>query len=210
MEEQNLFNKPDSDMEAPVSHKEQLQQIIQSGENIQQQSFDQLPFKVKYAGFWVRFAASFVDGLILIIPLFLLGLVLGLLGTPEFVNSILGYFLAWTYAIYMLNNHQATLGKMALGLKVTTANGSKPIIGKLALREILGKFINVVTLCIGYIIIAFTEKKQGLHDMMADTVVVYDTARKSRPWLVVVCIIFGLIVPLAIGIWVWVIFGKLY
>lgn len=81
----------------------------------------------------------------------------------------------------MLNTRQATLGKMALGLKVTAVDGGKPTIGRLALREILGRFVNAITLFIGYIIIAFTEKKQGLHDMMVDTVVIYDPARKKRP-----------------------------
>jgi hypothetical protein len=85
---------------------------------------------------------------------------------------------------------------MTLGLKVIAVDGTKPSLGKLALREILGKFLDGLTLGIGYLMVAFTAKKRGLHDIIADTVVIYDPARKRRPWLVGCAITFILIIPI--------------
>lgn len=185
MEEQIKQNANESSTET------QLQQIVASGAA---ETAQIKPIQVEYAGFWVRFAAVLIDGFVLFIPNIIIQTIFG-----KSIGGFLAYVLMWTYAIYMLNTKQATLGKMAVGLKVTTADGSKPTIGKLALREILGKILNAFTLGIGYIMVAFTKKKQGLHDMIADTVVTYDPNRKKRPWLVVLGIIFALIIP-TIGI----------
>lgn len=170
---------------------EQLQQIIQSSESIAPQREDATVAAVEYAGFWVRFAANLVDGLVLIIPSIIVNVIFG-----KNLGVFMQYVLTWTYAIYMLNTRQATLGKMALGIKVTTTNNDKLTVGKLALREIVGKILNLFTLGIGYLMIVFTEKKQGLHDKLADTVVVYDPTRKRRGWLVVLGIVFALVIPI--------------
>jgi uncharacterized RDD family membrane protein YckC len=66
---------------------------------------------------------------------------------------------------------QATLGKMALGLKVTDLNGKQISFGK-ATGRYFAKIISAIILLIGFIMVAFTEKKQGLHDMIAGTLVV--------------------------------------
>ena len=73
--------------------------------------------KIEYAGFWVRVAANFVDGLVLFIPSLILQIVFG-----KNFGGLLGYVLMWTYAIYMINSRGATLGKMAVGLKVISMN----------------------------------------------------------------------------------------
>lgn len=150
---------------------------------------------VEYAGFWIRFAAALIDGIVLIIPSIIIQFIFG-----KNFGNLLQLILIWAYAIYMLNTRQATLGKMAVGLKVTAVNGDKSSIGKLALREILGKILNVFTLYIGFFMIAFTKKKQGLHDIIADTVVIYDPERKPKKWLVVLSIFVVLILPMMLAI----------
>jgi len=66
---------------------------------------------------------------------------------------------------------QGSLGKMAMGIKVTDLEGNRISFGKAFLRAI-GKVLSGMIMYIGYIMAAFTEKKQGLHDMIASTLVV--------------------------------------
>lgn len=193
MDTQTSFNDPPVNPQTQNSQSELLQQIVQSGENIQQTVPAEQPVaQVEYAGFWARFAAYMLDSLILGIPVAIVNVLLPI--------PILGMVLFFAYMICMLNFKQATLGKMAVGLKVTTSSGEKPEIGKIILRETIGKIVSGIILYVGFLMVAFTKKKQGLHDMIADTVVVWDPARKRRKWLVVVGIAFGLIMPIIIMI----------
>ena len=171
---------------------QQPEPIIQTMETMSQPVLaqEQVSEQLEYAGFWVRFSAMFVDGLVLIIPSIIVAAIFG-----KNLGTFLQYVLMWGYSIYMLTTRQATLGKMAVGIKVVSINGDNQTTGKLALREIVGKILNMITLGIGYIMIAFTEKKQGLHDMIADTVVVYDQSGKRRPWLVGLCVAIACIIP---------------
>lgn len=66
---------------------------------------------------------------------------------------------------------QATIGKMALGIIVTDMNGAKLTLSKAFVRNI-SRILSNLTMLIGYIIAAFTEKKQALHDIIAGTLVV--------------------------------------
>ncbi len=74
------------------------------------------------------------------------------------------------FALMESSKSQATLGKMAVGIKVTDLEGNRINFGKAFLRSI-GKIISGMIMYIGYIMAAFTEKKQGLHDMIANTLV---------------------------------------
>lgn len=67
--------------------------------------------------------------------------------------------------------YQGSVGKIALGIKVTDLNGEPLPFSKALLRN-LSKFISWAILCIGYAMIVFDERKQGLHDKIADTFVV--------------------------------------
>ncbi len=75
------------------------------------------------------------------------------------------------YAIMESSKAQASLGKMAVGIKVTDMDGQRISFGKGLLRSI-GKIISGMILLIGYLMAAFTDKKQALHDMIASTLVV--------------------------------------
>lgn len=135
-----------------------------------------------YAGFWKRFAAFFIDILILVVLAALAGGILGFLfvastGTAdaegaEFVGQIGGILVGWIYyAAFESSEKQATLGKMALNIKVTDINGNRIGFGRATGRH-FAKIISHVILFIGFLMIAFTQRKQGLHDMLAGCLVV--------------------------------------
>jgi uncharacterized RDD family membrane protein YckC len=65
-----------------------------------------------------------------------------------------------------------TPGKMALRIKVVCTDGSQLTYGRAAKREVLGKFVSSILLGIGYLMVAFDHRKQGLHDKIADTYVI--------------------------------------
>jgi uncharacterized RDD family membrane protein YckC len=132
-----------------------------------------------YAGFWTRFAAAFVDGIILYIIQALVGFVFGfiygaILRTAAGVESIavvLGIVIAWLYyAVMESSAQQATLGKQALGIIVTDTEGKQISFARATGRH-FSKWISAMILLIGYILAAFTEKKQALHDIIAGTLV---------------------------------------
>ncbi len=91
-----------------------------------------------------------------------------------FVSLILGFLsllISWLYyALFESSSRQATPGKMILNLKVADFNGDKVPFGK-ATGRYFGKIISGLIFNIGYIMVAFTEKKQALHDMIAGCIV---------------------------------------
>lgn len=93
------------------------------------------------------------------------GLGLMLLGSFFLYVAIFFYF-----AVQHSSRHQATFGKRAMKLYVTDLQGERLSFGKAALRA-LGRFINGMTMLVGWAMVLFTDKKQGLHDMIASTLV---------------------------------------
>jgi len=135
-----------------------------------------------YAGFWKRVAAFLIDYLIIIVGCYAIGCVLGIVlylagisyNTKTFEQRCLlwGVIIYWLYYALMESSpKQATLGKMALRIKVTDLNG-KIISFSRATGRHFGKIISQIILCIGFIMVASTQKKQGLHDIMAGCLVV--------------------------------------
>ncbi len=121
---------------------------------------------IQYAGFWLRFVAIFIDSLILVIPMVLVYAVFSDLGW--FVNIVL----IWLYYASMESSEkQATLGKLAMGIKVTDLQGNQISFGRATGRH-FAKMISGLTLFIGHIMAGFTEKKQALHDMIANCLVI--------------------------------------
>ena len=147
---------------------------------------------IRYGGFWERFAAAFIDGIIVWIAMKIISL--ALFTTPQLdinesenpgeIWSALGQFylemvpsmivslvINWLYFAYMESSeNQATIGKMALNLKVTDLRGERISFGR-ATGRFFSKYVSSLTLLIGYIMAAFTERKQALHDMIAGTLV---------------------------------------
>lgn len=135
---------------------------------------------MKYAGFWKRFVAAFLDGIILYILGALIGFVFGLLYATalrtaeglEAISLILGFVISWLYyALMESSSQQATLGKQAMGIIVTDLNNNRISFAR-ATGRYFAKIISGIILLIGYIMAAFTEKKQALHDIIASTLVI--------------------------------------
>ena len=142
---------------------------------------------MEYGGFWRRVLAYIIDGIILNIASGLVGFVLGLgwgfAGGGEesatYLGGAVGFLIGLLYfALMESSTKQATLGKMALGMIVTDENGGR-ISFLRAIGRYLGKILSTLILLIGFIMVAFTERKQGLHDMIASTLVV-----KGQPGMV--------------------------
>ena len=117
------------------------------------------------AGFWIRFVAMLLDGILVGGVSFALAMV----GAP----SILGLVIGLGYWIYFPSSDMmATPGKSVLGLKITDNDGNQITGGTAAVRY-LGYIISAIVLYIGFIMVGFSDKKRGLHDMIAGTLVVY-------------------------------------
>ena len=151
----------------------------------------------KYAGFWLRFAAYILDQLILqtIIGLLMLPMIFGMVAgvitaskevgdaskAIAIISVVMGFIailcvisiiIGWLYyAIMESSKHQGTLGKMAVGVIVTDIEGNRISFAR-ATGRYFGKIISTMTMYIGYIMAGFTVRKQALHDIMSDCLVV--------------------------------------
>lgn len=145
------------------------------------------------AGFVRRFAALFLDQLILAVPLFALAMLLGLAtgmsnqanGEPN-VAFVLLFYLVWFvvlvlyYAGQESSVHQATLGKRALGIKVVDRDGRRLSFAH-AVARWFAAALSYATLYIGFLMAAFTERKTALHDLVSGTQVVDRWAYTESP-----------------------------
>jgi uncharacterized RDD family membrane protein YckC len=140
-----------------------------------------------YAGFWKRLAAFILDYVILTATFIFLGAVIGLLiGAPDSANegvdavsSIVGAVIWWLYyAIMESSGRQATLGKIAVRIKVVDRRGGRISFARATGRH-FAKLLSTLALFIGYLMAAFTSRKQALHDMIAGCLVV-NTASNVR------------------------------
>jgi len=126
----------------------------------------------RYAGFWIRLGAYLIDAVILS----------ALIGTLITVlNSVgLGYLAIVVPLLYYAGfeaTRSATPGKMAFGMKLRMVNGD-PMTLRAGIIRYFGYWLSLLTLGIGFLMVGFTKKKRGLHDMIAGTVVVM--ARQKR------------------------------
>jgi len=123
---------------------------------------------VEYAGFGRRLAAVLVDGLIVGAAGGLLGLLAPDSGGVQAL-VVLGSVL---YYVLFIGVRGQTPGKMALGIKVVGPDGGPPGAVRAFVREVVGKFLSSLILCLGYLWMLWDEKRQCWHDKLADTVVV--------------------------------------
>ncbi len=153
---------------------------------------------VQYGGFWLRFVAVLIDGIILAIPLGILqGVLFGSMGanfgriadpgpnaSPEQAFQMLGAMFGvigismvvatainCAYETIFLVKYGATPGKMAVGLKVIRPDGSGIGVGR-AIGRHFAKLLSAIILYIGYIMAGFDAQKRALHDMLCDTRVI--------------------------------------
>lgn len=163
---------------------------------------------VVMAGFLKRLAAASIDGIILgiasyailIVGMLVIGgagalnpttamsdLASGMIGVTA-IFAVYGVIIGGQAAYYgwmQASGSQATLGKMAVGIKVTRGDGSAMSLGRSLGRWAAYFFLGLVTCNIAYLVSAFTagltDRKQGLHDMMVDTLVVDKWAFTAHP-----------------------------
>lgn len=136
--------------------------------------------EVAYAGFWMRFWAYLADLLvigslnrILISPLSMAITGKAFSGSFFSFQAIGTAIVFYLYFVLMTRFFGKTLGKMIFGLKVVSLKEEKISWGTLLFREFIGRFI-AKFLFVGYIIVGFLPKKQGLHDIFANTTVILD------------------------------------
>lgn len=187
--------------------------------------------EIVHAGLWRRFAASIIDSFVtgilsyaLLIPLMLvMGVSMASLASSDVGSAgAMVTFYILNYAISILvpaiyfgwmqsSSNMASLGKMAVGVKVVRSNGEQLTFWRSFLRYIALVLFTVVTCGLGVLIsglmVAFTERKQGVHDMICDTIVVDKWAFTGNPeWqqrglgtvTIVVLSIFGLLALIGI------------
>lgn len=133
-----------------------------------------------YAGFWIRFLAYVLDGLILgavggVIEV-VIAAALGTSGsdstTVRIISNTIGLLLGLCYfSVCWSSSLQASLGQRVCGLRVIGLEGGRISLGRSVMRY-LALILSFLILLIGVIMVAFTERKQGLHDMLAGTYVV--------------------------------------
>ena len=190
---------------APGTSSGAYSQAVQGGE-------------VVYAGFWKRFAAYLIDYFVLLIPSWIVGAILGVgigagMGaagsggtaaevTAQLVSGLAGLVISLAYyGWFHASRGGATLGKMAIGIKVVRGNGERLTLGR-SIGRYFATILSSLTLLIGYLMAAFTDRKQALHDLICDTVVVDRWAFSDQPHLqrhelgtvtVVVLVIGGLL-----------------
>jgi uncharacterized RDD family membrane protein YckC len=136
---------------------------------------------VTYAGFWTRFSAVFLDGILLGIISLATQTALAFTFVRDSTNPaglvvmMLNYFVGLlfgvTYETWMIGKYGATLGKMAAKVKVVMADGQPLTYGRACARY-FAKLVSYLTLYIGFIIAGFDKEKRALHDYMCNTRVI--------------------------------------
>lgn len=150
--------------------------------------------EVEYAGFWIRFLAVIIDGIILsvvgLVVQFVLMIPIGLAGasydpmTGEPSGAVTGltiflmilmylvsFAIGFGYEMFFLPKYGATPGKMAVGVRVCDLDGTNVSVLK-AFGRYWGRVLSYFTFCIGFIIAAFDDEKRALHDHICSTRVV--------------------------------------
>ena len=139
-----------------------------------------------YAGFWMRFVAYLIDMIVIyaissLLNTFSFGLLNKRLDFPILGEESLSYVIVmFAYFIWMTYFFSQPLGKMIMKIKVETNKGDKLGLIDIVYRELVGRLLTIFLLYIPYLAVAFTNKKKGLHDYIADTVVVKEDFSKLR------------------------------
>lgn len=144
-------------------------------------------FELKYAGFWTRFWAYLIDVIVLssisriiVYPIFRLA------GWELSSNdwyapiAMITAIIFYAYFVLMTKFFNQTVGKMVMGIKVVPLKGEKLTWSAVLFREWIGRFIISTLWFFLYAVVAFTPKKQGLHDFIVDTTVVHDATFEKR------------------------------
>lgn len=135
---------------------------------------------VRYASFWRRLVATLIDSAAVNAGAFVLGSVAGAAGFSagaaeegvRVVAFVLGSLFSLAYSVLFTGLVGQTPGKMAVGIRVVLADGRVPGIGRAFLREVVGKFLSGLVLCVGYLWMLWDSERQCWHDKLVGTRVV--------------------------------------
>ena len=139
-----------------------------------------------YAGFWTRFVAYLMDMIVIyaiasLLNTFSFGLLNKQLDFPILGEESLSYVIVmFAYFIAMTYFFSQTLGKMIMKIKVETNKGDKLGLMDVVYREVVGRLLTIFLAYLPYVAVAFTNKKKGLHDFIADAVVIKEDFSKLR------------------------------
>lgn len=160
-----------------------------------------------HAGFWRRVAAYVIDYIVTLLPTKLIGTAFGaeaataaletaqkaagndpqlmLAALETYLHTmqiplLLSTLLVWLYfALLESSAWQATVGKLVMGIRVTGLRGERISVPR-ALVRYLAKFLSLIIVGIGFLMVAWTDRKQGLHDMLASTLVLNGRASQFK------------------------------
>ena len=120
-----------------------------------------------------------IDTVVITVPIVIVAIAAGASSGGNTSNdmenllNVVVFFAGWLYfALQESGAHQATIGKRMMGLRVFDMNGQRISFGRASGRY-FAKILSALILLIGFVMIAFTARKQGLHDMIAGTVVLF-------------------------------------
>ena len=122
---------------------------------------------VVYGGFWIRVGAYLLDAILLVIVQLILQQALSTSGQASLANGVFG----WLYFAGCESMLGGTPGKLVLGLRVTGLDGQS-ISFLRATGRYFAKILSGLILLMGFVMVAFSSTKQGLHDKIASTLVV--------------------------------------
>lgn len=132
---------------------------------------------IEYAGFWIRLFAYMIDVVILGMVLWIIARLFqrspAEAGGFSAIGGILQIVVGFLYMPVLWSSMQATIGQKICGLRVIRPGGNR-ISFERGVARMLAMILSGALLCIGYLMVAFTERKRGLHDMLAGTYVVKD------------------------------------
>lgn len=144
-----------------------------------------IPGTMRYAGFWIRFAAKFIDGIltgvvstIVSLAFTFLAMRMALKSSPgaaigiQVISWLIQMTIQGAYYVFFHGKYGATPGKMACKVKVVRADGSAITYGR-AFGRFFGDMLSSLILGIGYIMAGLDEQKRALHDRICDTRVIY-------------------------------------
>ena len=127
---------------------------------IKQKNYKKLPAKKRYAGFWWRVLAGLIDNIILAIISVAL----------SFIVPFIGVFIYWLYFVIL----QSSEKRSTFGMRVCDIKIHDEHFNRLGFWRLTGRYfatgLSGIILLIGFFMIAFTKRKQGLHDLVARTI----------------------------------------
>ena len=128
---------------------------------------------MEYAGRLHRFAACIIVAIVISVVIVVLD-ALGVIdiGEPSATDQVLEAVISFGYYILLTAAFGATLGKMALGMRVVDESGQKAGFLKVLVRETIGKIVSAIVVFLGFIWILFDGNRQGWHDKIGGTFVV--------------------------------------